>query len=83
MRCDPEGSGCEPVYYPGELKLVLGGRAIGASEALLLVVDTSAAGRERLPNEVHRVDLETGAGKIVYRAPPQLYVTDIDWIGDE
>jgi hypothetical protein len=78
VRCDPAGSGCALVYAPGEHKRVLAGRARGDA-ALLLVVDTKTAGGERVANEVHRVDLASGEGRIVHRASDERFPLELDW----
>ena len=64
----------------GAKKRVLNGRPIASGAALLLVLDTRARVRGPTPNEIHRVDLRTGEGSVVYTAPEGLFVTDLDWI---
>ncbi len=78
VRCDPAGSGCALAYDPGEDRRVLGGRA-HAGEALLLVVDTRAGAGERTANELHRVDLETGVGRVIFRASGSRFPIELDW----
>jgi hypothetical protein len=77
VRCDPGGSGCTLVYDPGEERRVFDGRRAGEGSALLLVLDTRTP--ERLASEIHRVDLATGAGATLLRAPPATYLLDLDW----
>ncbi len=81
VRCDPAGSGCVRAYDPGERRRVLDGRAHGG-EALLLVVDASAGGGERVANELHRVDLDSGAGEVIFRATEDRFPVELDWTGD-
>jgi hypothetical protein len=82
VRCDPEGSGCELVHAPGDKRRVVDGRAVG-HEAWLLTVEASDAFDRRLPDEILRVDLHSGQGRVVYRAPEGLFLRDIDWIDGE
>jgi hypothetical protein len=77
-RCDPDGGGCSLVYAPGPERRITDGRRLGR-HAMLLVLDTTRG--ERLPSEIHRVDLETGAGEVVFRGRPGVYVSDLDWTG--
>jgi hypothetical protein len=80
VRCDPGGGGCLLLYDPGEERRVVDGRKFGDDEALLLVLDT--ASEERLASEIHRVDLATGSGALLFRAPSGVWITDIDWTPD-
>jgi hypothetical protein len=77
VRCDPGERGCVLLYDPGENRRVVDGRKVGGDSALLLVLDTGS--EERLASEIHRVDLATGSGSLAFRAPPSVYVTDLDW----
>lgn len=82
LRCDPEGSGCTPVYAPGRHRLVLGGRPVGDHEALLLVKDFRVDWLEARSKEIHQVDLATGEGHVLLRLPDGVFVDDLDWTAD-
>lgn len=82
LRCDPEGKGCDVVYNPGDAWHVIGGTAFGADEALLLVKDVKADPLEPRAKEIHRLNLSTGKGELWVRLPDDVFVSDIDWIGD-
>lgn len=82
LRCDPEGKGCDVVYNPGEARHVIGGTAFGGDEALLLVADVKADPLEPRAKEIHRLNLSTGKGELWLRMPDDVFVSDIDWIGD-
>jgi hypothetical protein len=82
LRCDPEGKGCDVVYNPGEARHVIGGTAFGENEALLLVKDVKADPLEPRAKEIHRLNLATGKGELWVRMPEDVFVSDIDWIGD-
>jgi hypothetical protein len=77
VRCDPDRGGCVLLYDPGDERRVIDGRRVGEDSALLLVLDTRS--EKRMASEIHRVDLATGSGALVFRAPPGVWVTDIDW----
>jgi hypothetical protein len=83
VRCDPEGGGCRLVHAPREARRIVDGRPVGPSEAWLLTVEASDALDRRHPDEILRVDLETGEARVVYRAPEGLSLLDIDWIADD
>lgn len=82
LRCDPEGSGCTPVYAPGEHRLVLEGRPVAGHKALLLVKDFTVDPLEARAKEIHEVNLATGEGRVLLRLPDEVFVSDLDWIGD-
>lgn len=87
VLCAPERGTCTRVYAPGADRRVVDGRGILPSksaedsslhEALLLV---ARAETPRLfPSEIHRVDLDSGEGEILFRAPEGVLILDIDWI---
>jgi hypothetical protein len=82
VRCDPEGSGCTPVYVPGPDRAVLEGRAVDDHQALLLVKDFTVDALEARSKEIHQVNLATGEGTVLLRVPDGVFLNDLDWIGD-
>ncbi len=58
------------------------GRRAGPREAWLLTVEARDAFDRRLPDEILRVDLESGDVLGRWRTPEGIGVTEIDWIGD-
>lgn len=78
-RCDAGGSGCELVYAPGPARRVMRGRPVGESAALLIVVDESGGHRAARASELHRVDLATGRGRVLYRALEGVALVGLDW----
>ena len=82
VRCDPERGGCARVAANEPGRRVVDGRPVGAREAWLLTVEASDAFDRREPDAIVRVDLETGAVLMRWRAPPGISVQDLDWIGD-
>ena len=80
LRCDPAGSGCTSVYALGKLHLIVDGRPAGERTALLLVyrLDLWRPGR----TELHRVDLATGRGRVVFRFPQGYASFNFDWSPD-
>ncbi len=80
VLCDPSGSGCRLAYSPGAERRVFDGRAAGPGEALLLVRDLSATEEAELPQELHRVQLEAGKGEPIYRAPRDVFLSELDWV---
>ena len=80
LRCDPEGSGCTPVYSPGEHRLVLDGRQLDDQKALLLVKDFTVDPLEARAKEIHEINLATGDGRVILRLPDGVFVSDFDWI---
>lgn len=86
VLCAPERGTCARIYEPGPKRRVVDGRAIfgretadlGRREALLLVAREESL--HFAPSEIHRVDLDSGEGKIVFRAPEDILILDIDWI---
>jgi hypothetical protein len=82
VLCDPAGSGCKTVFTPGGDRRVVDGRAAGPERALLLVRDHSGTGAEvELPQELTEVQLNSGVGRIIYTAPRDVFLTEIDWVG--
>jgi hypothetical protein len=82
FRCDPQGSGCHVLYNPGDAWHVIGGTAFGEGEALLLVADVKADPLELRAKEIHRLNLSTGKGERWVRLPNDVFVSEIDWIGN-
>jgi hypothetical protein len=82
LRCDPKGSGCTPVYAPGEHRSLLSGVQAGGQIALLLVQDPSVDRFETRAKEIHEVNLTTGEGRMLLRLPDGVFISDLDWIGD-
>lgn len=82
LRCDPGGSGCNPVYAPGEHRRVQGGRQVADGKALLLVKDYTVDPLEARAKEIHEVNLATGEGRVLSRLPDGVFISDLDWIGD-
>lgn len=82
LRCDPQGSGCQPVYDPGTDRSAVSATAYGSSQALVLVQDLRLDPLETRAKEIHQVDLTTGKGTVLLRLPDGVFITDIDWIGD-
>jgi hypothetical protein len=80
VLCDPAGSGCGLVFAPGEKKRVVEGRPAGPNRALLLVRDFANGSEVELPQELYQVALDSGAGKVIYKAPDDVYLSDIDWV---
>ena len=80
VRCDPSGAGCERVWSPGDRRRVVDARTFGPDAALALVRDHAERSELDLPRELYRVDLVRGAAELVYRAPPDLFLAEIDWI---
>ena len=78
VRCDAAGSGCVVVYTPTQRRSVLGGCAFRRGEAWLLVMNDATAGGDHLANELHRVDLASGALLHRYRAPEGRFIIDLD-----
>jgi hypothetical protein len=81
VRCDPAGSGCAFVWTPGSEKRVVEARAAGGDVALVLVRDHAASSDLDLPRELHRVQLDSGRSELLYVAPDNLYLAEIDWVG--
>jgi hypothetical protein len=82
LRCDPNGSGCEFVYGPGEARFAFTGTAVGNDQALLLVQDHKTDPLETRATEIHQVDLATGKGRVLLRLADGVFIDDIDWIAD-
>lgn len=80
VRCDPAGSGCVLVWAPGDQKRVVDARALGGDDALALVRDHAAKSELDLPRELHRVQLDGGGSELLYTAPPDLFLAEIDWV---
>jgi dipeptidyl aminopeptidase/acylaminoacyl peptidase len=80
VRCDPAGSGCALVWAPGEQKRVVDARAAGGNDALALVRDHTDESELDLPRELHRVQLDSGRSELLYTAPADLYLAEIDWV---
>jgi len=80
VRCDPSGAGCEKVWSPGGRRRLVDARSVGPDAALALVRDHDEPTDLDLPRELYRVDLVHGAAELVYRAPPDLFLVEIDWI---
>ena len=80
VRCDPSGAGCEKVWSPGDRRRVVDARAAGPDAALALVRDHAEPSELDLPRELYRVDLVRGEAELVYRAPPDLFLAEIDWV---
>jgi dipeptidyl aminopeptidase/acylaminoacyl peptidase len=80
VLCDPSGAGCRVVFAPGGERRVFEGRAAGRDEALLLVRDHSEQSDVELPQELFRVRLDSGNGESIYRAPRDVFLSDIDWV---
>ena len=78
VRCDPQAGGCAVVYTPAERRSVLGGCAFRRGEAWLQVMNAATASGDHLANELHRVDLASGALLRRYRAPEGRFVVDLD-----
>ena len=89
MLCAPLRGTCARVYTPGPERRVVDGRAIVSGtaldpvhrEALLLVALAESA--RLFPSEIHRVDLDTGDGEVVFRVPEGALILDMDWIEAE
>lgn len=81
LRCDPGGSGCTPVYAPGEHRRVQEGRQVAGGKVLLLVKDCTVDPLEVRAKEIHEVNLATGEGRVLFRLPAGVFVSDLDWIG--
>jgi len=79
MRCDVERGTCTRVYAAEPGRRVVDGRPVGAREAWLLTLEASDALDRREPDEIVRVDLETGKELSRWHAPPGVAVIDIDW----
>jgi len=80
VRCDPAGSGCAVVWSPGEKKRVIDARAAGSDGALVLVRDHQLASELDLPRELHLVALDSGLAQLMYSAPAEIYLADLDWV---
>ncbi|HVN37145.1 MAG TPA: hypothetical protein VMW19_03105 [Myxococcota bacterium] len=80
VRCDVMQGGCTRAYAPEPGRRVVDGRPVGAREAWLLTVEATDAFDRREPDEIVRVDLDTGAVLSRWHAPPGVSVIDIDWI---
>jgi hypothetical protein len=80
VRCDPAGQGCTLVWSPGEKKRVFAARSAGTDGALVLVRDHARKSELDLPREIHIVRLDTGASELLYTAPPETYLSEIDWV---
>ena len=80
VRCDPDGSGCALVWAPGAKKRVVDARASGADRALALVRDHGAPAELDLPRELYRVELDSGRAELLYAAPADVYLAEIDWV---
>ncbi len=74
--------GCALVLASAEKRRVVAGRRVGPREAWLLTVEARDAFDRRLPDEILRVDLESGDVLGRWRTPEGISVTEIDWIGD-
>jgi len=82
-RCDPHGGGCVLVHATDDTRRIVDGRAVGGGEAWLLTVEAFDAFDRRLPDQILRVDLDSGAGRVVYRSPEGVFLLDIDWVAGE
>lgn len=80
VLCDPSGAGCRTVWSPADRRRVVDARAAGPDAALALVRDYGEPAELDLPRELYRVDLVRGQAELVYRAPPDLFLAEIDWI---
>ena len=80
VRCDPEGSGCALVWTAGAQKRVVDARAAGGETALVLVRDHAASSELDLPRELYRVQLDSGRSELLYTAPQDVYLAEIDWV---
>jgi hypothetical protein len=81
VLCDPGGNGCATVFSPGGDRRVVEGRSAGAERALLLVRDHSGSQAEvDLPQELFEVQLNSGEGRLIYTAPRDVFLAEIDWV---
>lgn len=80
VRCDPARGGCTLVWAPGERKRVVGARPVGLEGALVLVRDHARKSDLDLPRELYAVRLDTGASELLYTAPTETYLAEIDWV---
>ena len=86
VLCAPERGTCTRVYAPGSERRVVDGRPIFSRtpnsterrEALVLVAREESP--RLYPTEIHRIDLDTGEGEVVFRVPEDTVILDIDWI---
>lgn len=83
VRCDPAGAGCTLVWSPGDKKRVVGARPAGLEGALVLVRDHALQTELDLPRELHAVRLDTGASELLYTAPRETYLAEIDWVNTQ
>jgi hypothetical protein len=83
LRCDPERGGCEELYHPGHGRFVQRSVVVGGGQALLMVNDAMTNFLEVNAEEIHQLDLSSGSGRLLLRAPDDWHVEDIDWIVDE
>jgi hypothetical protein len=82
VRCDPAGTGCTLVWSPGGKRRVIDARATGEDGALALVRDHALASDLDLPRELYLVTLDGRASQLMYTAPADVYLADLDWIAD-
>ncbi|MFI5317563.1 MAG: hypothetical protein ACHQ6T_17815 [Myxococcota bacterium] len=80
VLCDPSGSGCRLVFAPGGERRVFEGRPSGPNQALLLIRDHSAESDAELPQDLVRVELDSGRGASIYRAPRDVFMSELDWV---
>lgn len=80
VLCDPAGSGCRLVFAPGGELRVYDGRPAGPDEAFLLVREHSADSDSELPQDLYRVRLDSGNGAAIYRAPHDVFLSELDWV---
>lgn len=89
VLCTTEEQRCDPVYDPGAERRVVDGRrlfvdsAAGTQPLMALLLVAHADTPRLFASEIHRVDLGTGVGEIVFRAEPETLILDIDWIGTD
>ena len=80
VLCDPAGDGCKLVFSPGGEKRVFDGRRAGADQALVLVRDHAEQLDAELPQQLYRIELNTGNAQPIYQAPRDVFLSEIDWV---
>lgn len=81
VLCDPGGNGCAAIYSPGGERRVVDGRSAGSERALLLVRDhVDQQAEVDLPQELVEVQLNSGEGRLIYTAPRDVFLAEIDWV---
>jgi hypothetical protein len=55
---------------------------VGRDRALLLVREYAKDSDSDLPQELYSLELPSGSGAAIYRAPRDVFLSELDWVAD-